>query len=226
MIQQWIDNGCDYQEGIKIYEEYNVNSVYLERFKQRENDFFRKKMKDDLIELLDKNSISQETQFDDKKIDLKTKPLEFYPVELHEVFHDRISTHLQARSLKLELNKLGFNEAEAALPIIIKIDKLFQQNEKCWSILNHYEDTSQILPYHTKNNYKELSPMARLKVLRNTESAASKLKKNILRWESELQNYDQIRRFKKEQDLQIKQHKLQSLINDIQELKDIINETE
>lgn len=74
MIQQWIDNGCDYQEGIKIYEEYNVNAVYLERFKQRENDFFRKKMKDDLIELLDKNSISQETQFDDKKIDLKTKP--------------------------------------------------------------------------------------------------------------------------------------------------------
>lgn len=226
MIQEWIDAGCDYQEGIKLYEYLNVDEVFLERFKTRENAFFKKKMKDDLLNVLDQNAISQEVEFSPKKVDLKSQPLEFYPVELHEVFWDRINTHLQARSLKIELNTLGSGQANIALPIILKIDKLFTQNEKCWQILNHYEETKQILPYHTKNNFSELSPMLLVKLLKNSESAASKLKKNITRWESELSSYDDRRRMKKEMDLLVKKEKFQSLLNDIEELRELVDKTD
>lgn len=222
MIQKWIDNGYDYQEGIKLYEHYKVNEVFLQRFKMRENAFLHMKMKEDLIALLEQTSSSAQMEYEEDKRDSKTKPLEYYPSELHEVFMDRISTHLQARALKLELNKLTHGQAELALPIIIKIDKLFQQNEKCWKILNHYENTQQILPYKSNSNFRVLSPTAQVRVLQNRESAACKLKKNIIRWENELESYDDIKKAKKAQDLLAKKEKFQILLNDISELKELI----
>ncbi len=222
MIQQWIDNGYDYQEGVKLYEKYNIDAVFLERFKLRENTFLHKKMKDDLIAFMEQLSSTPQMEFEEDKRDSKSHPMEFYPSELHEVYMDRINTHLQARALKIELNKLSYGQAGQALPIIIKIDKLFEQNEKCWRILNHYEDTQQILPYKSSSNYSVLSPSAQVRTLQNRESAASKLKKNIQRWENELNAYDPIKKAKKEQDLLVKKEKLQILLNDITELKELI----
>lgn len=222
MIQDWIDNGCDYQEGIKIYEYYQLDKLFLERFKMRENAFLHKKMKDDLIELLNQTNHSAKMEFKEDKSSSSTRSLEFYPTELHEVYLDRINTHLEARALKLKLNKLSYGQADKALPLIFKIDKLFTQNEKCWRILNHYEETKQILPYKSSTNWSVLSPTAQVRALKNSESAASKLKKNIQRWESELDSYDEQKRPKKEQDLLVKKEKFQSLLNDIQELKELL----
>ena len=222
MIQEWIDAGCNYQEGIKLYEHYKVNDSFLEKFKIRENAFLRKVMKDDLVKLLEQTNETSQLQYEEDKVDHQTHPMEFYPSELHEVFIDRINTHLEARKLKIELNKLSYGQADVALPIILKIDKLFQQNEKCWTILNHWEDTRQILPYKSNSNFNSLSPTALVRTLQNRESSASKLKKNISRWEAELESYDALKRLKKEDDLLRKKKKYQELLNDISELRNII----
>ena len=231
MIQDWINNGCNYQEGVILLEKLSSNKVLIQLLKKGSSPYLQSKLKAELIKLKSvevQKSIpeipSEETPSDKLK-EIKSKPISFYPASLHPVYQRRISTFLEACSLKVQLNEIENNQEEA-FKIQFKIFNLFLENDKCWKVLKQFEDHGQILPFESSEDFSNLSYTALCKLRQNKYTSVSKRKKTIAEWKAELPSLPLKKRGQKELNILEKEKELQRFLNDIEKLSNLINEKE
>lgn len=231
-IQEWFDKGCDYDSGVKIYEKLGKDKVLLRSFQFRQSVFNLRKLKYELSRLKEVNQqkVKQSVVHENPDVSkspenksISSKPISEYPVELHDIYKLRIQTFLKAATLKLELNKVNVDDWETALSIQEEIWELFRKNTKCWKILEHYDETGQILPTKSKNDFSKLSPQERVNERQRLYVNVSKRRKTI---EKMVREYDEEKNDALRESLQNKilekKKQLQHLQNDIDELSKLI----
>ena len=199
--------------------------------KKMNKHYLQSKLKAELIKLKSvevQKSIpeipSEETPSDKLK-EIKSKPISIYPASLHPVYQRRISTFLEACSLKVQLNEIENNQEEA-FKIQFKIFNLFMENDKCWKVLKQFEDHGQILPFESSEDFSSLSYTALCKLRQNKYTSVWKRKKTIEDWKAELPSLPINKRGKKELNILEKEKELQQFLNDIEKLSNLINEKE
>lgn len=194
-IKEWFKNGCEYKAGIQLYSQIPHNKRLLKIFQSKNTPFTCQKLSYELTNFLNaSNSFS--TGVTDSlnnakpnKVDIKTnisikKPISFYPVELHNVYKKRISSYYDACTLKIQLNELQEELYEEALDLQLKIFKTWEINDKCFKILEHYENYKRVLPFETQKQYENLSPMSLVNERQRLYSRVTKRKKTLLNLES------------------------------------------
>ncbi len=157
-IKEWFASGCEYKKGVELYSKVPYNSHLLTLFSRSETAYNREKLKQELkkhihLTLVPEKqetpsvSVYKELREPLQKKTSGSRPISYYPPELHEVYHDRVSSFYKACSLKAQLNSLAEDKAEEALVLQMEIFRLWEENDRCSDILNHYETTKRILPY-------------------------------------------------------------------------------
>lgn len=231
MIQEWINSGCDYKDGISILEKMSTNTTLIQLLKKGESPYISSKLKAELLKLkstkitVEKIEATAEIENSEKLKEIKSKPISLYPASLHLVYQRRISTFLEACSLKIQLNEV-VNNQEESLKIQFKIFNLFLENDKCWMVLKKFEEHGQILPFECSTDFSNLSYVAMCKLRQNKYTSVWKRKKTIEEWKTELPNLPKTKRGKKKQNILEKEKELQSILNDIEKLSNLINEEE
>lgn len=246
-VKNWFKTGCDYQTGVDLYERIGRNKNLLRRFRRVENPATISKLKYELSKfieeetqpptpvvkpkpivftppkiIVEKPPIAAPKESDQLK-EMKSKPISFYPLELHAVYHQRINSFLQACTLKIQLNDLNDDEVGKAFEIQFKIFSLFELNDKCWKILRHFEETGRVMPLKTSQDFSKLNPMELLRLQQNIYSRISKRKKTIQRYESSLtieKNLAKTESLKK--NILKKTEELQQLENDLEAISKLI----
>lgn len=250
-IQEWLKSGCDYQIGVELYAKHGRNKNLLRRFRRLENAALASKLKYELSKVVNPdafNSPSESIQKSPKPIvftppkikvekpvdikkpeespvlkKMKSKPISFYPIELHPIYHQRINSFLQACSLKVQLNELEEDETEKAFEIQFKIFSLFEINDKCWTILRHFEETGRVMPLKASVDYSQLNPMELLRVQQNIYVRISKRKKTIEKTEQTIVNTKEAGRVERlKQNVLKKKEELQQLENDLEAITKLI----
>lgn len=256
-IQEWFKSGCNYQEGVKLYEVHGRNKNLIRLFRRGNDKKNVQLLHYELNKILRQSSDKSRTpvrQVSDKKPTrlivnhsprvlssslpsdqmatqpseelkkMKSKPISFYPVVLHPVYHQRINSFLQACSLKMKLNELPEDEVEKAFELQFQIFNLFELNDKCWTILRHYEDTGRIMPLKSSEDYSKLNPGELFRMQQNLYSRISKRKKTIDNKEKELNATKEPGKIARlEQTIIEKKEELQQLENDIAEISRLMN---
>lgn len=229
-VQDWINEGKDYNTGVQLYIRLGGNPNLIRLFLKRENKWNRNKLTYELKKFEDveepepedvpvkKPSVNESAKF------LKSKPISYYPPELHEVYLNRIKTFLKACSLKVQLNALDENDTLKSLEFQNEIWELFEANDNCWKILNHYEHTKQVLPVKSKSDFSELSPQKRVKKLHQLYANRSKRAKTILKMKNKLKVLEEgVSRRRLEYRINKKLAELQQMDLDIDKLKELID---
>lgn len=95
-----------------------------------------------------------------KKLELpfnKKKPLAAYPPELHKTYISRVKSFYYWCELKIKLNNLPDDAETEALELLIEIDKTQAYVNRCWRILDYYDETKNILQDEIEIDYSNLS---------------------------------------------------------------------
>lgn len=238
-IQQWFDRGCDYDQGVKLFKSKGGAPALVRVFETRKGAFNARKLKVELSKMRDKDVVIQKNKVVPIRVSaekikqspenktITSKPISAYPVELHEVYNFRIQTFLKAASLKIRLNDIPDDDQENALAIQLQIWELLKKNEKCWSILDHYDATGQILPFATKKDFSRLTHEQCFNKRQRLYVNVSKRKKTIEKMQAEyLQETKEAVKERLAEKILQKQKELQERQNDIDELTEIIKNNE
>lgn len=236
-VQEWFNKGCNYQSGVLLFAEIGKNKNLVRRFQASDTLWNREKLKYELSKFLNtpaekpatKKLKSQPTpQIQQKKSptekQLKSKPISFYPVSLHSVYQRRVETFYQAVSLKIQLNNLQEDNATTALQIQFQIWALIKENDKCWKILSHYDDTGRILSSESDSNFSKLSAQELVNQRQRFYVNKSKRLKTLANKDKELKaEINPAKRIKLENFILRKKEELQKIENDIDKLTQLIN---
>lgn len=225
-IEEWFATGCDYERGVILFSKVSTNAALLRLFRSRKSRLNKRKLQIELRKIQIHKLPSKSTSKNSIKVDaspekrvITSKPISSYPVELHDVYKLRIQTFLKAATLKLQLNEVDEEDTETALSIQEQIWALFKKNEKCWKILDHYDETGQILPTQSKNDFSKLSAQARVNKRQRLYVSVSKRRKTIEKMKEELKTETnealkerlQKKILKKEKELQYRQNDIDAL---------------
>lgn len=238
-VQEWFENGCDYDQGVLIFTRIGKNRNLVRVFSRKETNWNREKLKYELNKFrtnlgqiparkLKKNTPPASTDKNIQSAELitiKSKPMVAYPVSLHPVYQRRIAAFYKAASLKVQLNDLAEESEEEALQLQFEIWGLIKVNNKCWKILSHYDDTGRIMPTESTADFKELSPQELVNQRQKLYVNKSKRSKTILSKEAELSSeINPAKRLKLKEFIMKKKEELQAIENDIEQLTTLINE--
>lgn len=241
-VQEWFDTGCDYNQGVLIFAKIGKNKNLLKVFQRKETNWNREKLKYELNKF--RTNPVQTPYTATKKIKkpifsppskqiiqvgemttIKSKPMAAYPVSLHSVYQCRIAAFYKAASLKVQLNELPEDAETDALNLQFEIWKAVKENEKCWTILRHYDDTGRIMPTESTADFKGLSPQELVNQRQKLYVNKSKRAKTILSKETEISSeINPAKRIKLEEFILKKKEELQAIENDIEQLTTLINE--
>jgi hypothetical protein len=196
-VQQWFDDGCNYQQGISIYMGLKKSQPNLIRlFKLKQNSYTTSKLKHELKKFknLEVENISfTETsptpppqtpppppKEPDNLSSKYYKPLliNMLPVELHAMYIEQKKDFATACSLKMQLNNLAPEDENTALKLCLEIERLFDKIEAAWKVFDHYTETKQILKINT-NSFYDLTPAQLLQRRNYKRSNLSKTKNKI-----------------------------------------------
>lgn len=242
-IQDWIDNGCHYEQGILLYAQFGKNQILLKRFQKNKSDWNEDKLKNELLKFQDipqtfsrqvpdtlptepVNLITEPTKPEESPAfkEIKSKPMSDYPVELHPVYQLRVSSFYRYASLKLQLNKLAPEAESEALKIQFDIWEAVKINDKCWTILRHFDDTGRIMPLETSEDFSSLTPIELFN--RRQQLRANKSKREATIREMEIKLFSETNAAKKiklENTISEKKEFVQQMNNDIEQLTSLIN---
>lgn len=242
-IQEWLSSGCDYDQGVILYARFGKNKLLLRRFYKGKSAYNVEKLKYELSKLGAKKVSSPvkaappavspaPRKTPDTVIEsspalkfVKSKPISFYPLELHPVYQLRVQSFYEAASLKVQLNDLAEEDEEKALEIQQKIWKAIKENIKCWELLDYYDKTGQVLPTESDKDFSKLSPQGRVnqrqRLYANRSKRTKTLKKKQLKLDKETNS---AKREKLETFIRRKKQELQVIENDIDKLSELIND--
>jgi len=241
-VQEWFDNGCDYNQGVLIFATIGKNKNLLRRFQIKETNWSREKLKYELDKF--KTNSRQVSDISAKKVKksihptpslkqaiqsgelskIKSKPISAYPVTLHPVYQRRVEAFYKAASLKIQLNQLSEDAEEAALNLQFEIWKLIKENDKCWTILRHFDDTGRIMPLKPTADFSGLTPQKLYIKRERLYSRKTKRGNTIARLKNQLsEEKNEARKIRLSEKLHEKQEQLQLIENDIDQLTKLIN---
>ena len=162
-IQEWLHNGADYAQGVKIYKSLPGHSkLLLRQFALRENPLRKEKLMYELKKFinhqpeLQKISATPAPIVEDPRkeavtetiiaAETQTAPL-FHelPTELRPVLLEANTLFRENCYLKAELNEVAIDDEERALAIQVKIDRNFKANAMCWEKIEYWR-THKVLP--------------------------------------------------------------------------------
>jgi hypothetical protein len=198
-INDWFNNGCNYEEGVAIYSSLKTSKINLIRlFKNKTASSYLEKLKYELSKYKE-TEVVLNTTFKVVSTDVKTasspgpiitpiieaplykqKLIRDYPIALHPVYIQQKNDYAIACSLKIQLNNITADEEnnDEALNICLQIDRLFDAIELAWKQLDHYTDTKTILEINT-NDFSALSPAQLLQRRNNYRSNLTKANKHL-----------------------------------------------
>lgn len=245
-VNEWFDNGCEYNEGVMLYMKQkghsgNLVRLFLKKYSlnnqeklEYELSKYRKSQKTKTTKaiILEKPSLYKITPSPViKEVDTKiTKEHAHYfyrlnqlPIELHALAIQQRNDFQTAISLKLQLNNLHPLEEGKALTICLAIEELFDSIEMAQNILKHYVKHKVIIDT-TKRDFSKLTGDQRIIRLRNKRSSIAKLEKRIKGYSKALLNELPIdRKTKLKIQLQKSSENLLKQQIEVQELLDYIN---
>lgn len=188
-IQQWIDSGSDYAQGIAIYKELpSCNKMLVRNLERVNSPLNRQKLTYELKKFL-KPSISSgisteavviTTRSQSKPSKEKVSPL-FHqlPAELRVVLLEANNIFKENCLLKIELNELGVDKESEALNIQLQIDKNFRANKICWDKIEYWQEHKQ-LPKSIDIPISKWSMDKLLKEVALLQSSVSRQEKRLL----------------------------------------------
>jgi hypothetical protein len=235
-VKDWIDSGCDYASGVRLFEQIGKNKLLMRQFSRNSSISNQKKLEYELRKFLPikakpmvekvqhiAQSINVEAivehqvqQYESKQTELiKQLPEELIPVLL--------KANLKWKEnciLKIELNSLPDDCEDAALKIQLQIDANWKENQLCWKQIDHYLEHKQ-LPKIAKSQFDNLTPAELVKRQQYHFQNISKLKKRITENRKVLSTTDSVSvkarlertLAKQESDLLAKENELQTLTN-------------
>jgi hypothetical protein len=190
-INDWFNNGCNYEEGVAMYatlKEAKPNLLQL--FKRKKTNAFADKLKYELSKYKDsetsftpliasvKKPIIKPDTVIEEKPKYKNVLISDFPVVLHPVFIKQKNDFATACSLKIQLNALPAEDEEKALEICLQIDALFDAVELAWKQLDHFTDTKTVLEIK-ENDFEKLSPAQLILRRNNKRTVLTKTKKRL-----------------------------------------------
>lgn len=239
MIQKWINNGCDYEEGVRLYAQVGKNMILLKRFHKNWSAWNEEKLKNELLKFNSSKSIPKKspqeapmqpttspTRTAESPVikEIKSKPISAYPAKLHPVYQLRVNSFYKYASLKMQLNKLAPEKESEALKIQFEIWEEIMTNDKCWKILQHYDETGIILPLDPSSDFSNLSPQELVNQRQRLYVNKSKRMKTISNLSALLsKEKNEAKKIHTTEKLRKKQGEIQQIENDIQELTTLIN---
>lgn len=238
-VNEWFDKGCDYDLGVQIYAQVGKNVFLLRKFQKGKTNYTVEKLKHELfkfktvVEIKPSIRIQNSPQKTERKKEIespevqkfKTKPISDYPVALHSVFRKRVDSFYMAASLKKQLNDLNEEDETKALELQFAIWNALQENEKCWILLKHFDDTGRIMEVESKEDYSGLSVKELFKSRQRLYVNASKRRKTLNeRIELLANETNEARRLKTQDFIIQKTEELNRIQNNIEQLTNLINE--
>ena len=235
-VKDWIDSGCDYASGVRLFEQIGKNKLLMRQFSRNSSISNQKKLEYELRKFLPikakpmvekvqhiAQSINVEAivehqvqQYESKQTELiKQLPEELIPVLL--------KANLKWKEnciLKIELNSLPDDCEDASLKIQLQIDANWKENQLCWKQIDHYLEHKQ-LPKIAKSQFDNLTPAELVKRQQYHFQNVSKLKKRITENRKVLSTTDSVSvkarlertLAKQESDLLAKENELHTLTN-------------
>ena len=194
-VNEWFNNGCNYQEGIVLYGTLKGHSINLHRlFLRKESISNAEKLKYELgkhRKLATTKSVTPPSK-EPQQINLivdgspkipKPQNNSFYRInQLHKDLHPlaikQRSNFQTAISLHSQLTKLHADEEGAALSLCIEIEDLFDGIETAQKVLDHYVSHKVVLNIEPRS-FDNLSPAQLLQSRNNKRISVSKYKKKI-----------------------------------------------
>jgi hypothetical protein len=205
-INNWINSGCNFAEGLDLYIQNGpVNQNLLRMFK-KENATTKQKLKYELKKLLvkprsiflkeieplvivTKTTIPEEiieAKFEEKS---KKNALFFHqlPVELQPELLKANQCWKENCFLKVQLNLLLSNQESEALALQFKISDNWKSNQISWKKIDHYLEFRQ-LPKENNSSFDKFTPAQLLRKQQLYYQNISKMKKRLKENKIELLN--------------------------------------
>jgi hypothetical protein len=203
-IQAWFDSGCDYQEGIRLYESVVHNRNLLRLFKLTDTEQNRKILANELKPFLPKpvkkKPVAVVSHQPKKTVEVKAeapkqiviselydhpeylrkKQLFFHqlPPELRPVYEEATRLFRENCRLKVELNELPAEAQNKALEIQLQIHRNFETNHTLWSKIQYWQDY-KLIPKDKKSPIDGLTPAQLLRRVNLLDASISKYNKEI-----------------------------------------------
>ena len=195
-IQQWVDNGGNYEEGVQLYaNSKNCNKNLLRLFRLKFTQPNQKKLEYELSKQLELKPVlkkvvsvpkvvtiqpvDETVLFDEKKEEKARRIwLNELPEELHPVYLEATGLFRENCVLKFKLNNLP-EEAEAtALELIKKIQSNFDRNKLLWQKIQYFLDHRK-LPNAEPSQYEGMTPGKLVQRQQLLYASISKLKSRL-----------------------------------------------
>ena len=248
-INEWFENGCNYQEGVTLYGSLkghspNLLRLFLRKQSNANSDKlkyelgkYRKSTKTKIVtpaikEKPQKFKINPQVDF--VKVDPKTansKKGSFYSlnelhIDLHPLAIKQRNDFQTAISLHTQLVRLHPDEEGVALKLCIQIEDLFDAIETTQKVLDHYVTHKVVLNIEARS-FKDLSPAQLLQSRNNKRISVSKYKKKVATLKLQLgQNLSKSAKTKTEVALEKAENKLLHHELELQQLNELINANE
>lgn len=200
-IQEWLHNGADYQQGVKIYQSLKGHSkLLLRQFLLRENAQRKEKLIYELkkfitsseviqlitpeipqdipsvIESIPQSEIESTIESEKKRIAPLFHEL---PTELRPILLEANQLFKENCYLKVELNELPIEAEDQALRIQTKIDANFKTNAMCWDKIEFWRKYKILPKLSNQNTIENFSMDKLIKEQHLLNSSLSKMQKRL-----------------------------------------------
>ncbi len=222
-IQQWFDNGCNYDEGLQLYASLKTcNKNLLRLFRLKNTVPNQKKLEYELSKFVNTKPVAKKT-IPVKKVITITAPLESVlfdetsleknktiwlhelPTELHPVYLEATSLFRENCSLKWKLNCLPEEAETTALDLIKKIQSNFERNKLLWDKIQYFL-THRKVALSALSEFEGMTPVKLLQKQQLLYAAISKLNarvkenRKLIQETTLLKERDKLDRFIKKQE--------------------------
>ncbi|UOX32414.1 hypothetical protein LXD69_10155 [Flavobacterium sediminilitoris] len=203
-VTKWINNGCNYDEGVSLYETFpSHNKTLLKNFKRKQSIQLLEKLKYELKkfakevieptvkekftvvqktsgQILSKNSIVQHIAQSSTSEQTK-QALYFHelPGELRPVLLEANNLFKEMCFIKVELNDLPAHAEKKALELQIAISQKQKQNSNCWKKIDYWQK-HRVAPKEKESKFNELAPAELLRKEQYLFASISKINKRLI----------------------------------------------
>jgi len=229
LVEKWVQNGCDYSEGVAIFQQYGNNAILLKNLQSRRNPTLAALLKAQLLKIagVSEHSAMQKQSIVEKKViiespetESKQKARNMYPniqwgesnPDMETIYilfgkqitswHLRNQLHekLQEASTEHDIHELSEQAVKAEL-----------ENKACIAELQTYNNTGKFLYEHsifTQSNrlaelrtMKATTPSEFFQHIANVKNYISRYEKKLQKNEKDIKAKDNLEKYKTELEL-------------------------
>jgi len=238
-IDNWFNNGCNYNAGVALYSTLKQHRPNLLRlFLRKETALNNEKLQYELGKHRTEEVITPSTL---PQLEIKTPTItishpektnnQFYKInqlhpDLHELAIKQRDNYQNAIAIHYKLTRLHANQEAKALEYCIKIEDLFDAIETTQKILKHYVEHKVIIKPTTKD-YNNFTPAQLIRAIGNKRTSVSKYSKRVELLNSKFSNTpEKAAKTQLHIKLQKAENKLLEHEADLNTLNELINEYE